>query len=306
MRFALQRTFATIFVLWGVCTITFFLLHLTPGDPVELMMKKVTSTADMQAIRHDLGLDQPISKQYFIFLDKLLHGDLGRSYSNRRPVLVQIRQALPGTFVLAAASMLFAIIIGIPLGVWSAVKEHTWFDSSTEFYSLLGLSMPSFWLAPLLIIIFAIKLDWFPVNEQEGISSLVLPSMSLGLGLSAVILRMTRAAMLEVMNEEYIRVARAKGLGEKTVFFKHALKNAMTPIVTILSLQFGAVLTGLVITETIFDWPGLGVLLYNGLLARDYPLVQGCVMTIAVIYVLVNLFTDFAYLAVNPRLRGAP
>ena len=303
MKFLVRRFAATLFVLWGVCTITFFLLHLTPGDPIEMMLQQKSAGGAADSLRHDLGLDLPLHSQYFLFFNKLFHGDLGQSFTTKRPVLDELKEALPNTFILAVCSMLFAIGVGIPLGVLSAVKKHSWIDSMTSGYSLIGLSLPSFWLGPMLIIIFSIKLDWLPVNEANSAASIILPAVSLGFGLSAVLLRMTRAALLEVLNEDYVRVARAKGLREGTVYLKHALKNAMTPIVTVLSLQFGAVLTGLVITETIFDWPGLGVLLFSGLQSRNYPLVQGCVLFISLLYVLVNLLTDFAYIAINPRLR---
>lgn len=306
MTFTLKRFFSSLIVLWGVCTVTFFLLHLTPGDPVELLLQDLGSQNEATFVRHDLGLDQPLIRQYILFFEKLAHGDLGTSYSTRTPVLEEIESHLPSTLALALAAMFFAIVIGIPLGVLSVFKQATWIDSLTGAYSTLGLSIPSFWLGPLLILFFSIKLDWLPVDEQTGISSVVLPALSLGVGLSSVVLRMTRASLLEVMKEDYIQVARSKGLPEKTVLFKHALKNAMTPILTILSLQFGAVLTGVVITETIFDWPGLGILLYSGLKSRNYPLVQGCVLCIAVIYILVNFLTDLLYPFINPKLQETP
>ena len=305
MSFTLKRALATVLVLWGVCTITFFLLHLTPGDPVEFLVLQNASGQEGDIIRHKLGLDQTLWYQYISFFKKLGHGDLGFSYTSKKPVSEELINHLPSTFVLALCAMLFAMVVGIPLGVLWAVQKQKWLNAFIGTYSLLGLSMPSFWLGPLLIIFFSIKLNWFPVSEQEGLTSIVLPAVSLGLGLSAVLARMTRASVLEVLCEDYVRVARAKGLSESTVLFKHALKNALTPIVTLLSLQFGAVLTGVVITETIFDWPGLGILLYSGLRSRNYPIVQGCVLCIAALYVLVNFATDLLYFVINPKLRTA-
>lgn len=305
MTFALRRIFVTLLVLWGVCTATFLLLHIIPGDPVDIMLGDNARVEDKIALRHDLGLDQPLGQQYLSFFSNLSRGELGQSFRSQKPITTEISDHLPPTFELAFSSMLFALIVGLPLGILAAVKKYTWMDHLIEGLTLTGLSLPSFFLAPLLIIVFSIKLDLLPVSERnEGWGSLILPAVSLGFGLSAVLIRMTRASFLEVLNEDYIRTARAKGLQEKIVFFKHALKNALTPIVTVISLQFGAVLTGVVITETIFDWPGLGILFYNSLQSRDYPLAQACVLCIAVIYVLVNLLTDFAYVWVNPRLRA--
>lgn len=303
-KIILKRLVATLFVLFGVSTATFLLLRLTPGDPAELMLRDHGSEKQKIAIRAELGLDKPFPEQYFIFLKNLFVGDLGTSFVNQRKVVDELETHLKPTLILALSSMLFAITLGIPLGVLGAYKEKTWVDNILSGFSLFGLSLPSFWIAPILIIIFSIKLNWLPVSGQdEGILSLVLPTVSLGLSLAAVLQRITRAAVLEVLHEEYITVARAKGLQEGLVIFKHALKNAMGPVITITGLQVGAVVTGVVITETIFDWPGLGILFYSGLRSRNYPIVQGCVLCVAFLYVLVNLLTDLAYIGMNPRLR---
>jgi peptide/nickel transport system permease protein len=304
MKPAFNRILATALVLLGVCTTTFLLLRLTPGDPVELMLKDHASPAEAQSLREELGLEKPFIIQYFIFLKNIAHGDLGVSYVTRLPVTTEIKNHLLPTFILAVSAMLFALTLGIPLGVLSAVHVHSFFDKFVAGFSLLGLSLPSFWIAPVFIIIFSIKLNILPVSgQEEGALSLILPSVTLGLSLAAVLIRITRAATLEVMNQEYITVARAKGLTEKVIFFKHALRNALNPIITVAGLQFGAVATGVVITETIFDWPGLGILLFSGLRERNYPIVQGCILCIGVLYVLVNLLTDLAYGWVNPQGR---
>ena len=297
------RVLSTLFVLWGVCSITFLLLHLTPGDPVDIMLGENASVTDKAAFRHELGLDQSLGRQYGDYFTKLLHGDLGQSFIHHRPVMSEIFDAMPATIELAFASLVLAIIVSLPLGVFSASFCGGWFDRAVILYSLIGISTPSFWLAPSLIWIFSIKLDWLPVSERAGFTSIILPAISLAFGLSATILRMTRANLLEVLHENYIRVAQSKGLGFFSILFKHALKNALTPVITVLNLQLGAVLTGVVIIETIFDWPGLGILLFTALQERNYPLVQGCVVVIAGIYILVNLITDVAYVLVDPRLR---
>jgi ABC-type dipeptide/oligopeptide/nickel transport system permease component len=301
-----KRLLATILVLFGVSTVTFLLLRFTPGDPAELMLKDHGSIKEVEATRKELGLDKPFAEQYVVFLKKLSHGDLGINYFNKRKVTEEILNHLPATLLLALSSLLFSIVIGLPMGVIAAFNHRGVVDKLISGFTLLGLSIPSFWLAPILIIIFSIKLNLLPVSgREEGFASLILPTISLGLSLSAVLQRVTRAAVLEVLNEEYITVARAKGLRESFVMFKHALKNAMGPIITVIGLQVGAIATGVVITETIFDWPGIGILLYSGLRSRNYPVIQGCVITVAVIYVIVNLLTDLAYLIVNPRLREA-
>ncbi len=299
----MQRLIATVFILWGISTISFLLLHLAPGDPLDQIMGNVGSATNREALRHELGLDQPVVIQYLSYLRQLITGNLGTNLVTHKPVSAEIITHLPSTIVLGLNTMLFAILLGLPLGIISASSKSKYASLFFNLFSLVGLSLPGFWIAPILIILFSIKLNWLPVNGQDEWSSIVLPTVSLGIGLAAALLRMTRSSYLETMNEDYITVARAKGLSEWTVKFKHILKNAMTPIVTLLSMQFGAVLTGVVITETIFDWPGLGMLFYNSLRARNYPVAQGCILVVALIYVILNFLTDVTYKIINPRLR---
>jgi peptide/nickel transport system permease protein len=278
--------------------VTFLLLRLIPGDPAEIMLQDHGTQDEVMAMKAQLGLDKPFVQQYFVFLENILKGDLGTNYFNKRKVTEEVLSHLVPTLYLAAAAIF--------LGVVSSYTRSKAIQSLISGFSLLGLSIPSFWLAPILIIIFSIHLNVLPVSGQEGPLSLVLPTLTLGFSLSAVLQRITRTSMLETLDEDYIRVARAKGLKERLVLFKHALKNASGPIITVLGLQIGAIATGVVMTEAIFDWPGLGLLLYSALKSRNYPVVQGCVMVTAVIYVVVNLLTDMAYFWINPRLRDIP
>lgn len=287
----------------GVCTLAFLLIHFVPGDPVDIMLGEHASSLDKDSLRKDLGLDKPLLEQYTGFMVGLTRFDLGQSLHSRQSVTSEISKRLPATLELAASAMFLALLVGIPLGIWAAVKQYKWPDYSILVGSLLGMSTPGIFLGPLLIWIFAIHLDWFPVSDREGIHSLVLPAVSLAIPLGAILMRLTRASMLEVIHEEYIRVARSKGLDFKLIYFKHALANALIPIITVVGLQVGALLTGTVITETIFDWPGLGTLLLGAITRRDYPVVQGCILLISLTYVFVNLFTDLAYGIVNPKVR---
>lgn len=303
IQFILRRLIATLPVIWGVSTLTFLLIHIVPGDPVDIMLGEQASSIDKAALQKELGLDKSLTTQYKDFWTGLIQFDLGRSLHSRRPVIEEISERIPATTELTFAAMFFAILIGLPLGVIAAINQYKFTDHFVLIFGLLGMSTPGFWLGPMLILIFSIQLDWFPVSERGGIEHLVLPALSLALSLAAILMRMTRASMLEVIKEDYVTVAKAKGVHPFFVYFKHALGNAMMPIITILGLQFGALLTGTVITETIFDWPGIGTLLFDSIQQRNYPLVQGCVLVIAFIYVLVNLITDLAYGVVNPKVR---
>lgn len=305
IKLVVRRLIATLPVLFAATTLTFFLIHLVPGDPVDVMLGETASLADKQNLRAELGLDRPITEQYFDYLRKLARLDMGRTLFSKEPVTSAIAERVPATIELTFVAIFIALFIGIPLGVLAAVKRGHATDHAILLTALLGISIPSFWLAPMLIWIFSIKLNLLPVSERTGIDSVILPSISLGFALSSILIRMTRTSMLEVINEDYIRTARAKGAGNFAIYFKHGLRNALTPIVTIVGLQFGALLTGTVITETIFDWPGIGSLFFQSIQQRNYPLVQGCVLFISVTYVVVNLLTDLAYLLVNPKLRGA-
>jgi peptide/nickel transport system permease protein len=301
--FVARRLVFLVFVMFAVSTLVFFFIHLIPGDPVEIMLGDTAQPASKAELRAQLGLDKPIGTQYGHFMAGLLRGDLGYSIRYHAPVGETILKRLPATAELALAAILVAILIAIPAGVLSAVRPYSGFDHAAMLASLLGVSMPTFWLGPLLILLFAVRLEWFPVSGREGFASLVLPALTLGAALAAILSRMTRSAMLEVIREEYITAGRAKGLPERVVVLRHALRNALIPILTVLGLQIGALLSGAVITEKVFAWPGIGRLLVDGIEARDYPLVQGCVLTISFSYVAVNLVTDLLYAAVDPRIR---
>ncbi|MFB0518855.1 MAG: nickel ABC transporter permease [Acidobacteriota bacterium] len=298
-----RRLLLLVPVVWGVVTVVFSFIHLVPGDPVLAMVGENAQPADIARLRQQLGLNDPLHVQYLRYLAKLVRGDLGVSLHTGKPVLKTIIQRYPATIELALASLLLALIISIPLGVLSATKRNSPMDHFSMVLALLGISMPNFWLGPLLIILFSIKLNLLPVSGSGGLSHLILPAITLGTAMTALLTRMVRASMLEVMGEDYIRTARAKGLPERVVIYKHALKNALIPVVTIVGLQFGTLLTGAIITETIFAWPGLGRLTIQSISRRDYPLVQGCILMISLTYILVNLATDLLYTVLDPRIR---
>ena len=302
--FVARRLLSSVPALLGILTLVFFLLPLVPGDPVDLMLGEQASTIDKEALRHDLNLDLPLLDRYAKFLKKTAQLDLGQSFTSRRSVSSEIAERLPATAELALAAMFIALAIGLPIGVLAAIKKNQLFDHAARLFSLTGSSLPSFWIGPLLVYIFAIKLDWLPVSERGDFKHLILPAVTLSIGLVAILSQVTRAAMLEVMNEDFVRTARAKGASNFAIYFRHAFANASIPIITVTALQFGAVLTGTVIVETIFDWPGLGTLLFQGIQNRDYPVIQGTVLVIAVIYALVNLAADLLYAAANPKLRS--
>lgn len=287
----------------GVLTLVFFLVHLIPGDPVELMLGETASRADLGQLRADLGLDRPLGEQYARFIGGLSRFDLGRSFFYRKPVIEVIGGALPATALLAAAAMAVAVLVALPLGILAAIRRNSLTDRLTLVGSLVGISMPNFWLGPMLIILFSFRLGWLPVSGKEGAASLVLPALTLGTALAGILVRMTRASMLDVLGEDYLRTARAKGVRPLAVIARHALRNALLPVVTIVGLQFGALLSGAVITENVFAWPGVGTLLIQAITARDYPLVQGCVLVIALCYVAVNFLTDALYALIDPRVR---
>ncbi len=290
-------------VVWLVVSVVFLLIHLVPGDPIQQMLGEGAASADMEAARHAYGLDVPIGQQYVHYWWGVLHGDLGRSIRLNQPVGQLVRQAYPATIRLTIASLLVAIVLSIPAGVRSAVRRNRWDDRALSFVSLLGLSFPNFALGPILILFFAIKLGWLPVSGSGTLAHLVLPAITMGGALAAILTRMVRTSMLEELGQDYIRTARAKGLPEKTVVYKHALRNAMIPVVTVLGLQFGALLAGAIVTETIFSWPGIGRMTISAISNRDYYLVQGCILCIGLTYVVVNFLTDLMYSALNPRIR---
>lgn len=298
-----RRLLEAVPVVWGVVTIVFLVIHLTPGDPVEIMLGENASAAGRAALRHDLGLDRPLALQYLTFLGNVATGDLGRSLYTQKGVLESVLERYPATVELALAAMALAVIIAIPLGVAAAARRGGAVDRGAMALSLLGVSMPSFWLGPMLIILFSIWLGWFPVSGRGGIESLVLPAVTLGTAMAAILSRLTRSSMIEALGEDFITTARAKGAREAVILFRHALSNALLPVVTVAGLQLGGLLAGAIITETIFAWPGVGRLTIQAIQARDYPLAQGCVLAIALSYVAVNLAVDLLYAAVDPRIR---
>jgi ABC-type dipeptide/oligopeptide/nickel transport system permease component len=301
--FLFRRLLLTIPVLLGVATLVFSLIHLVPGDPVQAMLGESASPQDVADIRGRLGLDRPLYVQYGAFLRGLATGDLGRSLRTNQAVTAAIAERLPATFQLAFAAMLVATLIAVPLGILAAVRAGTHVDHAATTLALVGISMPNFWLGPLLAIVFAIILGWLPVSGRGTPAHLVLPAITLGAPLAAVLARMTRASVIEELRELYVLAARARGVSKRAAVLRHAFRNSLIPIVTVLGLQFGAVLTGAVITETIFAWPGVGRLLIQSISFRDYPLVQGCILLIAVTYVGMNLLTDVVYGLLDPRIR---
>ena len=301
--FFLRRLAVLIPTVQGAITLVFFFLHMIPGDPVEVMLGETAQQADKERLREELGLNLPLHVQYGNFLIKIAQGDLGESYFYRRPVAHVIAERIPATMELALVAFVVAGLIAIPLGIIAALREGTTVDNLSVLFSLVGVSMPNFWLGPLLIILFSLKLGWFPVSGRTGVASLVLPAVTLGIGLAPLLSRMTRASLLERLGEDYLTVARAKGLPEWKVILKHALRNALIPIITVMGLQIGVLLSGAIITENVFAWPGIGTLLINAIEARDYPVVQGCVLLISLSYVVVNLITDLVYGWADPRIR---
>ncbi len=290
-------------VMLGVCTLVFLLIHLVPGDPVQVMLGEGARPADQAALRASLGLDRPLGVQYLDYLTRLARLDLGTSLHARRPVMDLLAERVGPTLELALAALLLAIVIAIPLGVLAARHQGGAIDRGAMGFSMLGAAIPSFWLGPILILVFSLWLGWTPVSGREGVGSLVLPAVTLGTGLAAILARMVRSSVLEVLGEDYIRTARAKGLGPTAVLWRHALRNAWLPILTLLGMQFGALLGGAVVTESVFAWPGLGSLLIEAIQTRDYPVVQAAVLLISLTYLLVNTATDLLYVAVDPRIR---
>lgn len=302
-RFLLRRLLLTIPVLIGVATLVFALIHLVPGDPVQVMLGESASPQDVAQLRARLGLDRPLVAQYVAFGAGVLRGDLGTSLRTDQPVTAVILERMPATVELAGAAMLVALVVAIPLGIVAAARRDTPLDHACMSLALVGISMPTFWLGPLLAIVFSIWLGWFPVSGRGTLANLVLPAVTLGAPLAAMLARMTRASVLEELRELYVLAARARGASEARVVLAHALRNSLIPIVTVVGLQFGSVLTGAVITETIFAWPGVGRLLVQSIGARDYPAVQGCILFIAVTYVSMNLIVDVLYGVLDPRIR---
>ncbi len=302
------RAVTTLPVLWVVVTVVFLLIHLVPGDPIVQMLGEGATAADVSTLRHAYGLDAPLGQQYVHYWRGIVHADLGQSLRLHDSVLRLILQRYPYTLALTMGALLIGVGLAIPAGVLSARHRNRWLDRLIGVGSLVGLSFPNFALGPILILVFAIGLGWLPVSGAgQGLAALlqhlVLPSVTLGLGLAAILTRMVRTSMLEEMGQDYIRTARAKGLPERTVVYRHALRNALNPVLTVIGLQFGSLLAGAIVTETIFGWPGLGRLTLTAISNRDYPVVQGCILAVGLTYVVVNLLTDAAYAVADPRLR---
>jgi ABC-type dipeptide/oligopeptide/nickel transport system permease component len=302
-RFLTTRVLYTLPVLWLVVSVVFLLIHLVPGDPIQQMLGEGAAAADVQAARHAYGLDLPIRQQYVNYWKGALHGDLGQSLRFNQNVGRLIAERYPFTLKLTLASLAVALLVSIPAGVRSARRRNRWDDRAISLVSLLGLSFPNFALGPVLILFFAVQLGILPVSGSGTLAHLVLPAVTMGGALAAILTRMVRTSMLEELGQDYIRTARAKGLPERTVVYRHALRNAMIPVLTVIGLQFGALLAGAIVTETIFSWPGIGRLTIQAISNRDYYLVEGCILAIGLTYVAVNFVTDLLYSAFNPRIR---
>jgi ABC-type dipeptide/oligopeptide/nickel transport system permease component len=300
-RYILKRLWHTVYVAVGISIISFFFIHLS-GDPVMLMLPPDASHAEVEALREQLGFNDPLPVQYWRFASHAVRGDLGTSLYHRVPAIDLIFERLPASLELAGAAMLIALVVSIPLGIVSAVKRGSFWDVSSMLGALFGLSMPHFWLGIMMILLFSVHLGWLPTSGRGTLAHLIMPSLALGLSLMAMFARLTRSVMLEVLSQDYVRTARAKGLREQWVIGKHALKNALIPLVTVAGMQFGFLIGGTVIIETVFAWPGVGRLVVQAIFSRDYPLVQAAVLVLAVLFVLINLITDLVYLYLDPQI----
>jgi peptide/nickel transport system permease protein len=301
--YLVRRLLLTLPVLLGVTFIIFAMVRLTPGDPAQVIAGEQATRETVEAVRRSLGLDQPMVVQYGRFLGDLVRGDMGRSTRSQRPVLQELADRFPNTLELTLAGMLVASVMGLGAGVVSATRRNRWPDTLSMILALGGVSMPVFWLGLMLILLFSVKLGWLPPVGRGSLAQLVLPAITLGAASAAILARMTRSSLLEVLGQDWVMTARAKGLAERLVIYKHALKNAMIPVVTVMGLQFGTLLSGAVLTETVFAWPGIGRLIVESILARDYPVVQGAVLLTALTFVFVNLVVDLLYSVLDPRIR---
>ncbi len=303
LQYVIKRLLSTIPVLIGISLLLFFMLRMLPGDPAQVLAGQMASQEDIQLIRHQLGLDRPIHVQYAFFLGRLARFDLGRSARTQNPVTEEIWARLPNTMLLAVVAITLACLFGIPAGIISAVRPYTWLDYVVTSTAIFGISMPVFWLGLMLVVVFAVWLQWLPAGGTGTWRHVILPSFTLAAFVVAFIARMTRSSMIEVLSQDYTTTARSKGLKEQVVVIKHALKNALIPIITVVGLQFGMLLGGAVLTETVFAWPGVGRLIVDSILARDYPVIQGAILVFGLLYILVNLVVDLLYAYVDPRIR---
>ena len=302
-QYVIKRLLSIIPVLFGISLLLFFMLRALPGDPAQVLAGQMATPEDIEHIRHQLGLDKPVYIQYAVFLGQLAKFDLGRSARTQNPVIEEIWARLPNTILLAVVAITLACLFGIPAGIISAIKPYTFLDYLVTSAALFGISMPVFWLGLMLVIVFSVILPWLPAGGTGSWKHVILPSITLTAFVVAFIARMTRSSMLEVLSQDYTTTARSKGLMEKVVVIKHALKNALIPIITVVGLQFGMLLGGAVLTETVFAWPGVGRLIVDSILARDYPVIQGTILIFGLIYTLVNLMVDVIYAFVDPRIR---
>jgi ABC-type dipeptide/oligopeptide/nickel transport system permease component len=303
IRYFSFRLLLALPALWLILTMVFMLAHIVPGDPVAQMLGEGARADDLQQLRHTLGLDLPLPVQYGRYLAGIAHGNLGESFRFQQPVLQVVISHYPATLELAFVALLVCVGIGIPAGLFAAQRRGTSTDHAIGVFTLFGLSVPNFALGPVLILVFCVLLGWLPVSGRGGLAHVILPAFTLGAALAAILTRMVRTSVIEELSSDYVRTARAKGLSESAVLFRHAFRNALIPIITILGLQFGTLLAGTIVTESIFSWPGIGRLAVQAISARDYPLLQGCILLIAVSYVFVNLLTDLVYALVDPRVR---
>ncbi len=303
LSFLVSRLLSAAIVVLGVSCLVFLFIHIVPGDPVEVMLGESARPADREALRQALGLDQPLLTQMGHYYSNLFQLDLGTSLYSQRPIVEMLMERIPATAELAFAALVVAMVIAFPLGVLAAVRKGSRWDQGAMGLSLVGVSIPNFLMGPILILLFSLWLGWFPVSGREGFASLVLPALTLGTAMAAILSRMVRATLLETLHEDYIRTARAKGLSESVVVWRHAMRNALLPVITLLGLQLGTLLGGAVITEVVFSWPGLGQLTIEAIQRRDYPVVQACVLLISLTYVVVNTLTDLVYGWLDPRVR---
>ncbi len=303
-RYVIKRLLLMIPVIIGVSFLVFFIMDMAPGDAVDVLAPEGATAEDLEAIRHDLGLDKPVVVRYIDYMAGMLHGDLGVSYISKTDVFQTYVEKLPATIKLSFASILISVILSVPLGIYSATRQGTIQDNISMAFAMIGLAMPHFWLGLLLIIVFSLKLQWFPSGGDETLSSIVLPAITIGTGLMATLTRTTRSSMLDVLKQEYLRTARAKGIPEKVVVMSHALRNALIPIITIIGTQLAGVLGGSVLTETVFAWPGVGRLIVDSLNMRDTPLVTGSIIMTTILLSFVLLLVDLLYAAVDPRIKA--
>lgn len=301
--YTLRRILFILPILYCLATLVFFLIHLIPGDPVDLILGEQALAGDKLMLRYQLGLHEPLWLQHLHYIYNLIQGDWGMSLFTHRPVIEMIGERYPATLKLTMVAMIVAVGLAFPLGLIAALRKNSFWDHGAMVTALLGISMPNFWLGPLLVLLFSVQLGWLPVSGREMPGSIILPALTLGTAMAALLSRMIRASMLEVLKEDYLRTARAKGLKESVVILKHAIRNALNPVVSIMGLQIGGLLAGAIVTEKIFSWPGVGLLLIESIQRRDYPVVQGCILVVAFSYVIVNLLTDLAYKKLDPRIQ---